>query len=107
MNEDREEKGKDGSVRKAHYGDGEQPWDTVVLEGWAPHFAAANVLKYLRRTKDPKHSLESARWYHERLIEMFSATPENMWEHKHLVAWVTYRRLKDVLSDEENNRLRG
>jgi len=55
--------------RKAHYGDGEQPWDVILASGWGPAFAASNVLKYLRRTKNPEHSLESARWYYARLID--------------------------------------
>jgi hypothetical protein len=58
---DRDAPGPDGTVRKAHYGDGVQPWDLIVAAGWAPEFAAGCVLRYLRRTKDPDHSLESAR----------------------------------------------
>ena len=60
----------DGTVRQDHYSDGEQPWDVIVRLGWGPQFAAGNVLKYLRRTKEPEHSLESARWYWARLQEM-------------------------------------
>jgi hypothetical protein len=56
--------------RKPWYGDGEQPWDSVKRLGWAPQFAASNVIKYLRRTKEPEHSLESARWYYARLREL-------------------------------------
>lgn len=68
---DRPQPGAAGEPRKAHYGDGEQPWDAIVRLGWGPAFAAGNVLKYLRRTKDPEHSLESARWYWRRLEERF------------------------------------
>lgn len=61
----------DGTIRKAHYGEGEQPWDTAVRRGWAAEFAATNVLKYLRRTgKDPEHSLESAKRYYEWLVKL-------------------------------------
>lgn len=60
----------DGTVRQDHYGDGEQPWDAIVRLGWAPQFAAANIIKYLRRTKEPKHSIESAKWYWARLCEI-------------------------------------
>jgi hypothetical protein len=70
---DRAEPGADGSVRKAHYGEGEQPWDLIVHAGWGAEFAAGCVLRYLRRTKDPAHSLESARWYWERLAAMDNA----------------------------------
>lgn len=66
----RDEPGQDGTVRKAHYGAGKQPWDTMVEKGWAVHFAAGTVLRYLRRDKEPEHSLESARWYFARLREM-------------------------------------
>lgn len=59
----------DGTIRKAHYGAGRQPWDDIVDAGWSVEFAAANVLKYLRRTKDPEHSLAAARWYYARLRE--------------------------------------
>ena len=58
---------QDQTVRKSWYGDGEQPYDTAVRLGWGPAFAATNVLKYIRRTKAPEHSLESARWYYARL----------------------------------------
>jgi hypothetical protein len=65
----------DTAERQAHYGAGKQPWDVIVQETpWAVAFAAANVLKYLRRTKAPEHSLQSARWYHKRLRE---------WSKKH------------------------
>ncbi len=64
---DRAEFGTDGSVRKAHYGDGEQPWDAICRIGYGPQFAASNVIRYLRRTKDRQRSLESARWYWNQL----------------------------------------
>lgn len=60
----------DDTERKPHYGAGRQPWDDIVDAGFAPGFSAGNVLKYLRRTKEPEHSIESARWYWERLKEM-------------------------------------
>lgn len=66
----RDEPGADGSRRKAHYGDGEQPWDAMLRMGIAAQFAAGSILKYLRRTKDPEHSLESARWYYEQLKKL-------------------------------------
>lgn len=53
----------DGTQRKVHYGSGRQPWDDIKAVGWGPAFAAGHVLKYLRRSKDVEHSLESARWY--------------------------------------------
>lgn len=60
----------DAEPRKAHYGAaGAQPWDLILAAGWGPAFAAANVLKYLRRTKNPEHSAESAAWYYDRLVE--------------------------------------
>lgn len=59
--------GTDGTVRKDHYGAGKQPWDTTKELGWHPYAAAFNVLKYLRRSKEPEHSLKSARWYYHEL----------------------------------------
>jgi hypothetical protein len=66
--ENRDQPGSDASVRKKHYGDGKQPWDIIVEAGWGPAFAAANVLKYIRRTKNPEHSFESACWYYRQLV---------------------------------------
>lgn len=60
----------DGTVRKSYYGSGRQPWDDYVAEGWAPEICAGMVLKYLRRDKEPEHSLESARWYYQRHWEL-------------------------------------
>lgn len=58
------------SERKEWYGEGRQPWDDILELGWGPEFAAANVLKYLRRSKSPEHSLESAQWYFRELCKM-------------------------------------
>lgn len=54
----------DGTTRKSHYGKERQPWDDIKEQGWGPAFCASNVLKYLRRDKDQKHSVESARVYY-------------------------------------------
>lgn len=69
----------DGTIRKAHYGEGKQPWDSIKDLGWGPHFAASNVIKYLRRSKDAEHSLASAKWYWNVLQSMMEAdtTPSN------------------------------
>ncbi len=61
---------EDGTQRKSHYGSGAQPWDDMKRLGWAHHFAAGSILKYLRRDKNKGHSLESARWYWARLKEL-------------------------------------
>jgi hypothetical protein len=68
--ENRQELGADGSIRKSHYGSGRQPWDNMLELGWAPHFAAGCIIRYLRRNKDLQHSHESAKWYWKRLHEM-------------------------------------
>lgn len=75
----REARGQDGSIRKAHYGEGEQPWDTGLRLGWAPQAAAFCVLRYLRRDKAKEHSLESARWYWARLIEKAQGSSALVW----------------------------
>lgn len=58
-----------GVLRKAYYGPPgtKQPWDVILEQGWAPHFAASNVLKYLRRDKEPEGDLDKARWYWQQL----------------------------------------
>jgi hypothetical protein len=90
---------EDGTVRKVHYGDGRQPWDDIVELGWAPEFAAANILKYLRRTKDPEHSLASARWY--------LAALRNLVADRDRAAIVAYAQIAQVLTLEEITRLEG
>ena len=59
-----------GIQRKAHYGSGRQPWDDIVEAGWAPAFAAGNVLKYVRRAaaKNGEDDIAKAKWYLMRLI---------------------------------------
>ena len=66
---------EDGTVRQGYYGDGIQPWDRMVRLGIAAPFAVGSILKYLGRTKEPEHSLESARWYWARLIEFAKDEP--------------------------------
>lgn len=88
----------DGSVRKVHYGSGNQPFDTILDAGWGPGFAAGNILKYLRRDKEKEHSLESARWYWDQIV-VRSATLDD---------WRTVRhQLRMRLTDDELSRLIG
>ena len=67
----------DGTVRKLHYGapGQEQPWDCWVRRGWAAQGAAANVIKYLRRTKDPE-DIDDAKWYFRELMKLAEAGTE-------------------------------
>ena len=102
MNEDRDMPGADGSVRKSHYGSSRQPWDDIKDQGWAPHFAAGNVLKYIRRTKSPEHSLESARWYWARLDEMIATRTDMPLQR---AAMDAKDRLMKLLTNEEFMRL--
>lgn len=98
----------DSEPRKAHYGDGEQPWDVIVRLGWGPAFAASNVIKYLRRTKNPEHSLESARWYADRLEDgMMGKIPG--WTNPEAVAlWRNaFDKVTGELSLDEIRTLRG
>lgn len=106
-NPDRLEPGADGSTRKAHYGAGEQPWDVIVRKGWGPQFAAANVLQYLRRTKDPEHSLESARWYYRQLMEMADNESGNKRavNRAHQPALTVFKALLEELTGEEFARV--
>lgn len=94
-----------GDGRKAHYGDAVQPWDTILASGWGPAFAASNVVKYLRRTKNPEHSLESARWYYARLVEgiageFLSCSSRDEWLN-------ALDRMELILTKEERVRVRG
>ncbi len=98
LQQNRETLGDDGSVRKAHYGAGKQPWDTAKEMGLAAAFAAVSILKYLRRDKDPVHSQESARWYYARLCELAVADD---WRD----ARVALVLLLDELTPEEKARL--
>jgi len=98
--------------RQDYYGDKRQPWDDILDSLWAPEFAAANVLKYLRRVKKPEHSLESAKWYHARLIEMMRgelipATLERLSHRdRHAArASAVLVRLGELLTDDEKVRL--
>ncbi len=91
---DREKLGADGSVRKAHYGSGRQPWDDILDEGWGPGFAAGCVLRYLRRDKAVEHSLESARWYMVRLLEHGVGSGTEEWQD-------AIERLRRLLTHEE------
>lgn len=66
-----------GDGRKAHYGAGRQPLDDILSMGWAPAFCAGNVLKYLRRAKDMRHSHESARFYWKLLEKLDQDSHDN------------------------------
>ena len=112
---DRSTLGSDGSVRKAHYGDGEQPWDTMLRTGIAVHFATGCVLRYLRRDKDAAHSIESARWYWAQLNRLGLSTSD--FPHRdHMETFAVINEVKNakeavnllrvVLTDEERAKLR-
>ena len=103
----RDTPGADGSVRKAHYGEGEQPWDTMLRLGWAIPFAAGCVLRYLRRDKDPAHSLESARWYYQQLYRLAADNylPLRLSTAEISEAQIVFRTLNDELTEEEKKRL--
>ena len=92
----------DDAPRKPWYGTGTQPWDTIRETGWAPHFAAGNVLKYLRRDKAREHSLESARWYYRELARLGVVG-----SNPHCAeAAITLARLMHLLTFEELELLR-
>lgn len=88
-----------GDGRKAHYGEGRQPIDDIRDAGWAPPFAASCILRYLRRTKDPAHSLESARWYWRYLNDLCRDDDNYPKDVK--------RKLVSMLSAEELAKLKG
>lgn len=98
---------KDGTTRPDYYGTGRQPWDDAVDFGWAVHFAAANILKYLRRSKNQEHSESSARWYWSRLKELANGCKGNEPLPDFLAmlykpqAVEAFRQLRVVLSERE------
>ena len=105
LQRDRAEAGQDGTKRKDHYGSGRQPWDTMVDLGWAPAIAAASIVKYLRRDKDPEHSLESAKWYYAQLYA-HSAEEKERYLSGNMVPWtVALSELEAVLHQDELKRL--
>lgn len=59
-----------GDGRTAHYGDGKQPWDDCLEEGWAHPGAAFSILRYLRRSKMPERDLQAAKVYFGWLKEL-------------------------------------
>jgi|SRR5882762_5594637 len=97
----------DGTTRKVHYGEGEQPWDTALRLGWAHHFAATNVLKYLRRAKDEEHSLESAKIYYEWLYELGIPNGKFGIYTQSSSAWFAFKDLNNELTTEEQAKLNG
>lgn len=86
----------DGTVRKAHYGEGKQPWDHIVEAGWGPAFAAGNVLKYVRRAaaKNGEDDLAKARWYCAELMKLSGVSEANSY---------VVERLLQLLTTEEIN----
>lgn len=92
--------GLDGSIRRAHYGEGKQPWDTAVERGWAAKAAALMVIKYLRRDKGtPEKDLRDARWYFDRLVRMVSNKGAGEEDFR------TMTQLNDELTEDELARL--
>jgi hypothetical protein len=89
----------DGTVRQSYYGDGKQPWDIIVEQGWGMYFAASNVLKYIRRKKDGAKDLEKARWYFNALREIVRG-PHLRTDH-YLDSLACMERLRHLLTDGE------
>lgn len=91
----------DGTVRQAYYGSGEQPWDVIKRNGWAHHFAAGNVLKYLRREKENRaKDDDKARWYYFALLALRGWGNYNPMEVD-----ATIRQLERDLTVSEKERL--
>ena len=89
-----------GIARKTHYGPpgSKQPWDTIVELGWGPYFAASNVLKYLRRTKQIEDSQEKAKWYWAELSKLCKIDVN---------AIIILAQLTNELTDAEYNLVNG
>lgn len=99
----------DGTVRKAHYGTGRQPWDDIVDLGWGAQFAAGNVLKYVRRAtmKNGDDDIVKAKWYFTRLQEMAEVTAIVPSGSAAIKARKILIRLLHELTESEADLLRG
>lgn len=103
-------KAPDGTVRKAHYGTGKQPWDIIVEQGWGAAFAAGNVLKYVRRAalKHGEDDIAKARWYWARIWELAEAAAQHA-PHEHAFPGrpgYVLNQLRGLLTDSELALLR-
>lgn len=94
--------GVDGTVRKAHYGSGRQPWDDMIDLDWGPHFAAGCALKYVRRfaNKNGQDDLDKGIWYYNELLKRAGGECNGAWTK-------AFAELEDELSLEERRLLRG
>lgn len=93
----------DGTVRKAHYGAGRQPWDDILEKtDWAVGFCAGNVFKYVRRAaaKNGEDDIRKAQWYLARLQEM-AASDTGHTPH----AQRALMKLATLLTDKEHELL--
>ena len=99
---DRAEPGEDGTIRKAHYGAGRQPWDDIIDFGWGPAFAAGNALKYVRRhaAKNGADDLATGRWYYGELYKRAAGEINGPWTEALGI-------LEDALENAELRLLRG
>jgi hypothetical protein len=88
----------DGTIRKSHYGEKgkRQPWDDFIAWGWAAKFAAACVVRYLRRTKPDPDDMFDACWYYTRLHELCATERE---------AEAALAKLDVELTGEERRRI--
>lgn len=98
--------GQDGTKRKDYYGEGEQPWDTMVKRGWAAYFAAGCILKYLRRKKEGQlaHDQESICVYFNWLSKL--AEEKDIIEGE-MAADIVEELLNEELTNEELHLLQG
>lgn len=79
----------DGTVRKSHYGSGEQPWDEMVKLGIAFEFALGCILKYLGRDAAIKGSdrvddNKKAAWYGRRVRELLNIEEPDTPKARHM-----------------------
>lgn len=98
-----------GDGRMKHYGEGEQPWDTCKVVGWAAQGAAFSILRYLRRSKQPERDLKAAKVYYAWLFEL-AQMDKNDVAPDNDISWAgalhTHRVLvQSVLSIDECERL--
>lgn len=101
VEDEKERVAADGTVRKAHYGDGRQPWDVIKEKDWAPEFAAGNALKYIRRAaaKNGADDIKKARWYFKELKRLADSSDDGVYDE--LLEELTPDELAILKSEKE------
>lgn len=101
----------DGGVRPNRRSETHSPWDAIVAEGWAPEFAAGQVLYCLR---DPNlwiafEQRQRACWYWQQLKKLAAESPASRAHNiiQRLTGGLPTRSPSTQLTDKEMAVLNG